>query len=368
MRSWWENEAILDRFRTWLLETQEEIEALEDDEREDSDLDDAEQDVNQFEAHAELPEEDSDNFFDRNDEDDVVSDDDGDFEDEPFSGVLAIGSADSDIASLQEDPTAPERSGVSFQQPAPVVAISQAEEPAEKFTAELPQVGLLDVVEALTAMRHESKLQTKSSRGLEESVQSSIAALELAIEQFRSAQAREDEAAHRAVKPLVETLVSLDEALLRGAGAMNATVRQMKSDAPQRLHDGLESHFAGLSWWRRWLLARLISNIQQTCVEQFEAAADDTLAALTEGFQLIQTRLEKMLTDHDLTRIACVGETVDPSRMTVVELVDKPDMPPETVIDEVRPGYQWRGQVIRFAEVRATVGRIANPSIRNRTD
>jgi molecular chaperone GrpE len=40
--------------------------------------------------------------------------------------------------------------------------------------------------------------------------------------------------------------------------------------------------------------------------------------------------------------------------MKVLELVEAPGVAPETVVDELRPGYVWRGLVVRYAEVRAT--------------
>ena len=43
--------------------------------------------------------------------------------------------------------------------------------------------------------------------------------------------------------------------------------------------------------------------------------------------------------------------------MTVVEIADDEQAPPETVIAELRPGYLWRQTVIRFAEVRAVKNR-----------
>ena len=45
--------------------------------------------------------------------------------------------------------------------------------------------------------------------------------------------------------------------------------------------------------------------------------------------------------------------------MTVIDLVDDPASEPETVVEEVRPGYVWRGRVVRFAEVRAVGSRVA---------
>ena len=54
-----------------------------------------------------------------------------------------------------------------------------------------------------------------------------------------------------------------------------------------------------------------------------------------------------------IQRIETVGKPADPERMTVVEVVDAPDLEPGTVVDELRRGYAWRGRVFREAEVRA---------------
>src|SRR5262245_34402378 len=77
-------------------------------------------------------------------------------------------------------------------------------------------VGLFRLVEEFTALRHELKLQTKSSRGLQEQVEGTLPALRQAIEQFRSVAPREAQAVWAAGKPLVEALADLDEALERG--------------------------------------------------------------------------------------------------------------------------------------------------------
>jgi len=78
------------------------------------------------------------------------------------------------------------------------------------------------------------------------------------------------------------------------------------------------------------------------------------LASLGDGYQLICGRLQRMLSEHRIERLACAGQSVDPAQMRVIELVDAPGVPPETVVEEIRPGYAWRGRVVRYAEVRAT--------------
>jgi molecular chaperone GrpE (heat shock protein) len=56
---------------------------------------------------------------------------------------------------------------------------------------------------------------------------------------------------------------------------------------------------------------------------------------------------------EDLVRIACVGKPADPHAMTVVEAIDDPARAPGTVVEEIRPGYLWKGKVLQYAEVRA---------------
>jgi len=84
----------------------------------------------------------------------------------------------------------------------------------------------------------------------------------------------------------------------------------------------------------------------------------EEFTSLKQGFNLIQARLERTLQRHDIHRIDAPDGTVDPTRMTVVELVDD-DAPPETVVDVVRPGYRFGEHVVRFAEVRAVASRAA---------
>ena len=42
--------------------------------------------------------------------------------------------------------------------------------------------------------------------------------------------------------------------------------------------------------------------------------------------------------------------------MIVIETTDTSDRPPQTVIEELRRGYIWRGRILRLAEVRAVRG------------
>ena len=63
-------------------------------------------------------------------------------------------------------------------------------------------------------------------------------------------------------------------------------------------------------------------------------------------------RIDRALQQHGLEPIPCAGETFDPERMEVIEIVTDTDRPAGEVIDDVRRGYLWNGRVFRFAQVR----------------
>ena len=214
--------------------------------------------------------------------------------------------------------------------------------------------GLLPLVEAFTTLRHELKLQTKSARGVEESLQTALAGLDRAMERFASVEPQETAAAEKAMRPLVEALIELDEALRRGARAVAASQQRLSEELPRRLVEDLEQRFVRRSAWQRWRSRPWQAEVLQCCRQLVAETQGPLLASLGDGYQLICGRLQRMLTEHRIERLACAGQSVDSARMRVVELVDAPGVPPETVVDEIRPGYVWRGIVVRYAEVRAT--------------
>lgn len=280
-RSWWENEDIIRKFRDWLTQTAEEVEALDE-----------------SGEHAE--------FSERGDCDEL-SPREADARDEP--------------------------------------------------TADVPTVGLLQLVEAFTALRHELKLQTKGTRNLEASVVQSLAGLDAASRVFESIQTDERVAVERANLPMIEALIGLDEGLLRAAGAFQATHLQMTRAAPARLRENLDKRFARQSWWRRLMARRWHEEVREATCEALARSIAEEFAVLMEGFKLIQTRLARTLGEHEVRRLDEKGGLVDPNRMNVVELVANSDAPPETVVEVVRPGYSWGDRVVRFAEVRAVASR-----------
>lgn len=220
----------------------------------------------------------------------------------------------------------------------------------------MEKVGLYRLVEEFTALRHETKLQTRSARGLEEQIDKLLAALRESLETIRSIEPKEAEAAWSAGKGLALALTELDESLDRAVGQLEKIVERVARDSEETLLEQLDRHYLRRSWLAR-LCSRGYHRRVRDMLIQSRAASQrpQLLAAMIEGFRLVQQRSARLLAAEDIVRIATLGEPVDPDTMVVLETIDAPEYA-GMVVEEVRRGYTWNGRLLRCAEVRA--GRI----------
>lgn len=239
--------------------------------------------------------------------------------------------------------------------------LDEAQAEAESIPADDPidgptesySVGLFQLLGEFTALRHELKLETKSTRSLQEQATTLLDAMNGAIQQFRSVNAKESQAAEQAAKPLIEAIVDLHEALQRGQTVIETARQRILDELPRKTQDQLEGLFQSQSWWRRWLCRGFYRETRQIFSVQTVEVQQKIFNSLIEGYGLIQSRLARVMERENIYRIDCVGKPVDPNCMMVIETVDEPGRPPGMVVDEVRPGYYWKAKVFRFAEVRA---------------
>lgn len=217
-------------------------------------------------------------------------------------------------------------------------------------------VGMYPLVEQLTALRHDVKLLTRSARATEEGNEAALLSLRAAIEQLRAIESKQEDAADKTARPLVEALIALDESLVRGRGVIEQARQRVVEDVGVELQEArrrLDELYRTQSWWRR----RLCRVWHEAASEVYSGRALDThrdiFDSLLEGYDLILSRLRRMMQEQSIVRVPCRGEAADPNRMTVVEVLSDPSRRPGTVVEEVRPGYCWNGRVLRFAEVKA---------------
>jgi molecular chaperone GrpE len=82
------------------------------------------------------------------------------------------------------------------------------------------------------------------------------------------------------------------------------------------------------------------------------AAWQEAGKSLRQGFDILVTHLETLTTQAGLRPIPTAGLAFDPTAMIAVDAVATSGRPANVVLEEISPGYAWRGEVLRPAEVR----------------
>jgi molecular chaperone GrpE len=217
-----------------------------------------------------------------------------------------------------------------------------------------PTFDLSAMLAPFVALRHEVNLQTKASRAQLEQNTQALEQLRLALEMLR----RPAPAADELVRPLLKSLIDVQDAL---SLARREMVRVLEGLPAQDVPRPPAIADVRLPFWARWLGLQTEVDQALAPLRAWQASAPSpndvtrqrqTIDALLVGYDMSLQRLSRVLDQQGLERIACVGEAFDPETMEVAEVVRDPERASTEVIDELRPGYRWRGRLLRYAQVR----------------
>ncbi|MEJ5292696.1 MAG: nucleotide exchange factor GrpE [Candidatus Methanosuratincola sp.] len=111
--------------------------------------------------------------------------------------------------------------------------------------------------------------------------------------------------------------------------------------------------------------ARLTASMPLVCdllevVDELElalksASESDTQGALVQGVKMTLKKMKKVLEKHGVSQIECLMKPLDPERHMVVSKEERDDLEENTVVEEIRRGYSFRGIVIRPSVVKVSV-------------
>jgi len=92
-------------------------------------------------------------------------------------------------------------------------------------------------------------------------------------------------------------------------------------------------------------------------VDNFERAfqaADKTqdFKVLHQGVEMILKEVENFLKEKGVKKMATVGSQFDPHKHEAIENVVSNDRPENIIVEELQPGYELNGKVIRPARVK----------------
>ena len=106
----------------------------------------------------------------------------------------------------------------------------------------------------------------------------------------------------------------------------------------------------------RSIVTKLLSVLDELELASKHADEEVVNPELKEGISMVHKKLVSALESVGLSRIDAVGKPFDPSLHEAVEKVEGPSGE-DIVVEEIRPGFMFRGQVIRPSMVKVELGR-----------
>ncbi len=208
-------------------------------------------------------------------------------------------------------------------------------------------VDLFTLVGQFTALRHEVNLQTKASRSaIEQNAET--------LKQLVPAEPADDS---ERIRPIVKAVVDVADALALSLKQMEKLRESIEGIVDGLIGEGLdveepEERPAQPGFFARLFRAKPKPEPvrEKPDWERLQPLA----AAAADGYAMSLRRVERLFPTLELEPLLFIGEAFDPEWMEVVEVVGETGEPAGIVFEDVRPGYRWRGKLLRFAQVKVT--------------
>jgi molecular chaperone GrpE len=99
-------------------------------------------------------------------------------------------------------------------------------------------------------------------------------------------------------------------------------------------------------------LLPVLDNFERT-VKASESGA--TVESIVGGVTAIEKQLRSLIESQGVSRIVSLGEAFDANLHEALAMVPNEELEPDTIVDEIEPGYKMGEKVIRPAKVRVSV-------------
>jgi molecular chaperone GrpE len=159
----------------------------------------------------------------------------------------------------------------------------------------------------------------------------------------------------RIVKEAVDRFRSVFDTLQASHAAMEQELKRARADAHDRERTLLKPLLLDVIGVRDRLAAGLKPapvkprRWYERLLPEAKRAAE--AEAWQEGMRMTLRRVDKLLADQRITVIETVGRPLDPRHAAAVATVEDPSAAGGIVVEEVRAGFLWQGELLRPAEV-----------------
>lgn len=161
---------------------------------------------------------------------------------------------------------------------------------------------------------------------------------------------------------IAEIEESLQRALMaipNQIAAHEQILREIMTES-ESLATAVESTLSQLSGWKGWFIQSLTRSLTSLCSQSKSAQRDrldevlesNPMHNIARGLELLLERVRRLASEHGIERVDVLREPFDPDRMRATDAVFSADIPSGYVVEQIRPLYLWKNQVLRIAEVR----------------
>lgn len=222
----------------------------------------------------------------------------------------------------------------------------------EKPPSSVDMLGALDIVEAFTALRQELKLQVRSGREMQQSLNDAMQRLEQRVEQGMAPALSSSPTAPPEGRKLAEAIADIDESLQRAVESLAQNVR-IPSEKPTWVAR-FDQLTAKAPWLARKFAAKTFAEVHTFLVaaEQATLSSEKSPSTLIQGFELLIARVRRQMQQCEIERVDVLRLPFDAEIMNAIDVIEAPAVPSLHVAEQLRPAYRWRGDLLRYAEVR----------------
>lgn len=135
-------------------------------------------------------------------------------------------------------------------------------------------------------------------------------------------------------------------------------------DRLQRLHAEFDNYRKRTKREEATLFVRAIEDVVSEMVEVldvFDQALDENLyanvpKAYRQGIDIVRRKINEVLYRRGLARITAQGEAFDPNLHEAISVEENKDIPNNTVMEELKPGYMLGERLLRPSMVKVSRG------------
>jgi molecular chaperone GrpE len=159
----------------------------------------------------------------------------------------------------------------------------------------------------------------------------------------------------RIVKEALDRFRSVFDTLQSGHATLEQELKRVRADAHDRERTLLKPLLLDIIDVRDRLAAGLkpVPAQPRRWYERFlpEAKRAAEAEAWREGMRMTLRRVDRLLADQRIAIIETVGRPLDPRHAAAVATIEDPSAADGIVVEEVRAGFLWQGELLRTAEV-----------------